>query len=217
MKKNSVLSEEVEDYIEEHTSALPNYMHALERETYLKILMPQMLSGHVQGVSLEIFSRLLQPKNILEVGTFTGYSTICLGKGLQKEGHLYTIDINEELEDLAKTYFAKAGLQNRITFLVGDAQKLIPELNIDFDLIFIDADKRNYTKYYNLCLPKLSNRGIMLIDNVLWDGKVANKEKFKDKDTIALREFNDTVQSDPSVINTILPVRDGIMLVMKKS
>ena len=216
MKKNSVISAELDSYIEQHTTALPTYMQDLERETYLKVLMPQMLSGNVQGLSLEIFSRLLKPKNILEIGTFTGYSSICLAQGLEKNGHLYTIDINEELEDLAKTYFAKAELKDKITFLSGDAQEIIPKLDKEFDLIFIDADKRNYAKYYEQCLPKLSERGIILVDNVLWDGKVANKENFSDKDTISLRKFNAMVQTDNRVINTIFPIRDGIMLIMKR-
>ncbi len=215
MKKNNVLSPQLAEYIDRHTSALPNYMQELERDTYLKVLMPQMLSGNVQGVFLQLFSKTLCPQYILEIGAFTGYSSICLAKGLTPKGHLYTIDINEELEELAKTYFAKAGLQDKTTFMCGDATQLIPKLDKKFDLIFIDADKRNYAEYYRLCLPKLTDRGIMLVDNVLWDGKVAHREQFNDKDTIALRNFNEMVQADTRVMNTILPIRDGIMLISK--
>lgn len=215
MKKNNIFPDNISDYLEAHTSVLPAYMQSLERETYLKVLMPQMLSGNMQGITLQLFSMMLQPQNILEIGTFTGYASICLAKGLASNGILYTIDINEELEDIAKKYFEKAGLQNKIKILAGNALQIIPQLDISFDLVFIDADKRNYANYYELVLPKLSDRGIILVDNVLWDGKVSNTAQFKDKDTLSIHAFNQMVQNDDRVWNTILPIRDGIMIIRK--
>jgi len=215
MKENNIFPENIAAYLEAHTSLLPEYMQSLERETYLKVLMPQMLSGNTQGISLQLFSMMLQPQNILEIGTFTGYASICLAQGLSSKGCLYTIDINEELEEIAKKYFKKAGLQNQIKMIVGNALQVIPQLEKSFDLVFIDADKRNYANYYELVLPKLSDRGIILVDNVLWDGKVSNTAKFKDKDTLAIHAFNQMVQNDDRVWNTILPIRDGIMMIRK--
>jgi predicted O-methyltransferase YrrM len=209
------MPENVAKYINAHTSELPKYMHDLERETYLKVLMPQMLSGNVQGMALQLFSQMLQPENILEIGTFTGYSSICLANGLTPNGHLYTIDINEELENMAKQYFKKAGLADKISFLAGSALQIIPQLKKQFDLVFIDADKRNYPKYYEMVLPLLTDRGIILVDNVLWDGKVADSAQFNDKDARAIRAFNEMVHNDNKVWNTILPIRDGMMMIRK--
>lgn len=214
-KKNKIIREDITQYIAEHTSDLPNYMHKLERETHLNVLMPQMISGNDQGMLLKLLSQLLKPETILEIGTFTGYASICLAQGLNAQGHLYTIDINEELEDIIIKYIHKAGLSNKITFMKGNAINIIPTITKSFDLVFIDADKKNYPKYYQLILPKLTEGGIILVDNVLWKGKVVDSEKFNDKDTVAIREFNKMVQQDKSVENTILPIRDGMMLIRK--
>ena len=214
-KKNRVVPKNVSEYIDLHTSALEPFMDELIRETHLHVLMPQMISGRVQGVALKMLSSMLHPKSILEIGTFTGYSSICLAQGLSADGHLYTIDINEELEDIINKYVEKAGLTGKISFLKGNALDIIPKLYQQFDLIFIDADKRNYIKYYQLILPKLSDNGVILVDNVLWDGKVADYKNFNDKDTKAIREFNKLVQDDINVENTILPIRDGMMMIRK--
>ncbi|MBT34351.1 MAG: methyltransferase [Thalassobius sp.] len=215
-KKNRVLSEELAEYIDAHTSELPPYMDELVRETYLHVLMPHMISGKVQGVALKMLSSLLRPKKILEIGTFTGYSSICLAQGLQSDGQLFTIDVNEELEEIIEKFVTKAGLSDKITFLTGDALEIIPKLDHVFDFVFIDADKRSYADYYQLVLPKLSDDGAILVDNVLWDGKVADIENCNDKKTKIMRKFNKMVQDDPNVENTILPIRDGMMMIRKK-
>lgn len=176
--------------------------------------MPQMLSGHVQGNFLSLLSTLVQPKRILEIGTFTGYATICLAKGLSNDGLLYTIDINQELEHICNKYFEKAGLRKKIISLYGNAMQLIPDLNEIFDLVFIDADKANYSNYYDLVSDKVEPGGLIIADNVLWSGKVLDEKK--DKDTVAIDNFNQKVQDDNRVENVLISVRDGLMIVRKK-
>lgn len=208
-----LVSSEIEKYIEQYSSSEEEVLRELTRETYLKIQMPQMVSGNLQGQFLQLFSAMLQPKRILEVGTFTGYSAICLAKGLSADGLLYTIDVNEELQPMCARYFQKANLSAKIKHLIGDARKIIPELNETFDLVFIDADKINYANYYDLAFDKVRPGGFIIADNVLWSGKVI--EAKKDKDTLAIHQYNEKVANDKRVKNFILPLRDGLNIVQK--
>jgi caffeoyl-CoA O-methyltransferase len=173
-----------------------------------------MLSGHLQGQVLRTFSMMLRPKNILEIGTYTGYSAICLAEGLQDGGRLYTIDINEELEEMVRRYIAKAGMEQKIDFRIGDAMEIIPVLNVTFDLVYIDADKVNYSNYYDLVWDKVRPGGFIVADNVLWSGKVL--EEKVDEDTRALKDFTKKVHADPRAENVLFPVRDGLMVIRKK-
>jgi predicted O-methyltransferase YrrM len=209
-----LVSDELEDYIEKHTSDEGEVLKALDRETYLKIMMPQMLSGKVQGEALRLFSQMIKPKYILEIGTFTGYSGICLTAGLQPGGKLITIDINEELESMVRGYFKKAGVEDKIDYRIGNAVDMIPSIDVPLDLVFIDADKINYSRYYDLVFDKVNPGGYIMADNVLWSGKILDEKP--DKDTRALQEFNDKVQNDGRVENVIFSVRDGIMVCRKK-
>lgn len=208
-----LVSQDLENYIEQYSSKEDEVLAELSRETHLKVQMPQMVSGNIQGKMLEMLSRLIQPKRILEIGTFTGYSAICLAKGLQPDGLLYTIDINEELTPMCSRYFEKAGVASKIKHLTGDARKLIPELNETFDLVFIDADKVNYANYYDLVFDKVRSGGFIVADNVLWSGRVI--EEKKDKDTLAIHQYNEKIASDPRVKNFILSLRDGLNIVQK--
>ncbi|PKQ70869.1 O-methyltransferase [Raineya orbicola] len=209
-----LLSEAIQKYAETHTSSENAVLRELHRQTHLKVLMPRMLSGHLQGRFLAMISQMLAPQRILEIGTYTGYSALCLAEGLQENGKLITIDKNEELEDFAKKFFAKAGLEKKIEMLIGNALEIIPTLQETWDLVFIDADKLNYAKYYEMVLPQVRKGGWIIADNVLWSGKVADT-KFIDKDTEALRAFNELVQNDARVENLLLPLRDGLMIARK--
>ncbi len=200
-------------YIETHSTAEDPVLAALNRETHLKHNLPQMVSGHQQGLLLELLSHMLQPQQILEIGTFTGYSAICLAKGLAKGGKLHTIDINNELEDITAKYYGLAGVSDRIVQYFGAAVDIIPAISGNFELVFIDADKQNYARYYDLIIDRVPVGGFILADNVLWSGRVA--EAKHDKDTEALHAFNEKVQADPRVTNLLLSVRDGIMLMRK--
>ena len=208
-----LVSSEIENYIEQFSSSEDEVLRELSRETHLKVQMPQMVSGNMQGQFLEMFSQLLQPKIILEIGTFTGYSAICLAKGLTAGSLLYTIDINEELQPMCARYFEKTNLTAQIKHLIGDARKIIPELNETFDLVFIDADKINYAAYYDLVFDKVRTGGFIIADNVLWSGKVI--EEKKDKDTLAIHQYNEKIEADTRVKNFILPLRDGLNIVQK--
>lgn len=208
------LPESIIKYALQHTDQEAEYLQELQRQTHLKVLMPRMLSGHLQGRFLAMFSKLLQPKNILEIGTYTGYSALCMAEGLHPEGQLVTIDVNEELEDFAKSFFEKAKMQHQIKMIVGNALEIIPTLSVTWDLVFIDADKINYQKYYDLVLPQVRKGGWLIADNVLWSGKVVD-EKAQDKDTQALRAFNEFVQKDTRVHNVLLPLRDGLLVMQK--
>ncbi|MES2620078.1 MAG: O-methyltransferase [Bacteroidota bacterium] len=210
-----LVSQQLENYIEQFSSPEDDVLRELSRETHLKIQMPQMVSGNMQGQFLEMISRLIQPKRILEVGTFTGYSAICLAKGLVNDGLLYTIDVNEELQPMCARYFEKANLSSKIKQLLGDATKIIPELNETFDLVFIDADKVNYSNYYDLVFDKVRVGGYIVADNVLWSGKIV--EDKKDKDTLAIHQYNQKVSSDVRVKNFILSLRDGLNIAQKIS
>ena len=209
------LTPELNDYIEAHTSDEPEVLRELNRETHAKVLMPRMLSGHFQGRFLSMISKMIRPACILEIGTYTGYSAICLSEGLAPNGKLYTIDINDELKPMVERYVQKANMQNSIELISGDAAVLIPQLNIQPDLVFIDADKVRYSVYYDLIFDQLKPGGYILADNVLWSGKVVSDEK-PDKDTAALLDFNKKVLKDERVEKIILPIRDGLMLIRKK-
>jgi len=208
-----LIPDDLQKYVEEHTSPESELLKKISRDTHAKVLMPRMLSGHVQGRFLSMISHLIKPKYILEIGTYTGYSAICLAEGLPPEGKLVTIDVNEELESRVRNYFQEAGLTQKVDYRIGDAAHIIPTLAITFDLVFLDADKENYSTYYDLILDKVRPGGLILADNVLWSGKVTKPKP--DKDTRALLEFNQKIMTDPRVENLLLPLRDGIMMIRK--
>lgn len=211
------LDPKINQYAEDHTSPENSVLQALSRETYANVLMPRMLSGHIQGRILAMISKMLRPRRILEIGTYTGYSALCFAEGLTQDGVLHTIDINEELETMVRNYINQAGLENKIKFHIGNALEIIPTLDETFDLVFLDADKENYAAYYDLVIDKLSTGGIFVADNVLWSGKVLDeKELAKDVETKALNEFNKKVLADPRVENVLMPVRDGLNVIRKK-
>lgn len=204
----------IENYCEEHTTEEGNVLRKLSRETNLKVMMPRMLSGKVQGQFLSILTSLLLPKNVLELGTFTGYSAICIAAGLPKNGRLITIDKNPEIEDIARKYFKESGLEDKIDFRIGNAMELVPQLDEQFDLVFLDADKEHLLDYYQMIFEKVPVGGIILADNILWDGKVLD-ETCNDRITKEIRAFNDFVQEDQRVENVLLPFRDGLMMIKK--
>ncbi len=208
--------EDVTQYIYEHMSGTDLLLDELERETYLKVLRPQMVSGKLQGKILEMISCMIQPENILELGTFTGYSALCLAKGLKKNGKITTIDINDELEDFTRSFFNRSIYKNKINFLIGDACEIIPNLNEMFDLVFIDADKRQYPDYYKLVIDKVKSGGFIIADDVLWYGKINRQVQENDTYTKGLIEFNKMVKNDINVENVIFPVRDGLFVIRKK-
>ncbi|AIG30826.1 methyltransferase [Flavobacterium psychrophilum] len=204
------LSQDLEDYIEQHSENEPELLAQLNKETYQKILLPRMLSGHFQGRVLSMLSKLIRPVNILEIGTYTGYSGLCLCEGMQENGQLHTIDIKEELIDFQRKYFDKSPWGNQIVQHLGEAVDIIPILDLKFDLVFIDADKENYINYFNLILPKMSKGGIILSDNVLWSGKVVLPLEKNDLSTKILLEYNLLLKNDPRVETVLLPIRDGL-------
>jgi caffeoyl-CoA O-methyltransferase len=209
------ISPEIQDYCERFTSPEPEVLAALNRETWLKVLYPRMLSGHLQGRLLSLVSKMMRPQRILEIGTYTGYSAICLAEGLAPDGRLVTIDINAELEDMVKRYFQAAGIAGRAQMRVGDARQIVKELEGPFDLVFIDADKESYCEYLDLVVPKMRSGGLILADNMLWSGRVLDPKE-TDKETQGLRDFVQRVADRDDLENVLLPVRDGIMAVMKK-
>lgn len=204
------ISDELENYIEKHSSAEPELLQQLNKETYQKFLQPRMLSGHFQGRVLSILSKILNPNHILELGTYTGYATLCLAEGLKPNGTIDTIDINEELEDIQQKYFSKSSYNNQIKRHIGNALDIIPVLNKKFDLVFIDADKENYINYWNLIVPMMNKGGVILSDNVLWSGKVLEDVQKNDKSTPILLEFNKITNEDLRVETVLLPIRDGL-------
>ena len=204
------ISQELEDYIEQHSAKEPELLAALNKETYQKILLPRMLSGHFQGRVLSMLSKLIRPVNILEIGTYTGYATLCLCEGMQETGQIHTIDIKEELIDFQRKYFDKSSWGKQIVQHLGEAIAIIPLLEIKFDLVFIDADKENYLNYYELIVPKMNKGGIILSDNVLWSGKVLEPLQKNDLSTKILLEYNDLLKKDPRVETVLLPIRDGL-------
>ena len=208
------LPEDISKYAEDHTQNESEVLSNLNRETWSNVIMPRMLSGHLQGRVLSMISKMVKPANILEIGTYTGYSAICLAEGLLPGGKLITIDINEELEDLITKYVQEAGLQNSVELRIGNALEIIPTLSEQPDLVFIDADKENYLNYYKLVIDKMSSGGVVIADNVLWSGKVL--ENTSDAETEAIKEFNEFVHRDSRVENVLFPIRDGLMVVRKK-
>lgn len=208
-----VIQPELQQYAERHTSPESELLQKINRETHANVLMPRMLSGHLQGRFLSMISQLVRPRHILEIGTFTGYSALCMVEGMTADGTLITIDKNEELEARVRGYFEAAGMSKRIDYRIGDATQIIPTLDIKFDLVFIDADKENYSNYYDMVIDKVNLSGIILADNVLWSGKVLDEKP--DKDTSAIMAFNKKVTDDPRVENVLLPIRDGIMMIRK--
>ncbi|MBL4746083.1 MAG: class I SAM-dependent methyltransferase [Flavobacteriaceae bacterium] len=206
------LSDELDDYIVDHSENEPQLLKELNRETWQKVMNPRMLSGVYQGRVLSILSKLIHPKNILELGTYTGYSALCLAEGLQKNGLLHTIDKNEELYDLQHKYFKKSAYGDQIVQHLGDAVHIIPTLDCKFDLVFIDADKPNYVNYFNLIIEKMNPGGVILSDNVLWTGKVIEPLDPKDISTIVLLEYNKILKEDPRVETVLLPIRDGLTI-----
>lgn len=209
-----MINEDLQNLLLQYCEPESELLQRINRETNLKVLMPRMLSGHYQGRVLSMLSKLVNPRRILEVGTFTGYATLCLAEGLHPEGKLYTLDINVELEDMVRRNFADSVYEKQIVYLLGDAMQNIPQLDEVFDLVFIDADKKNNGAYYDLVINKVRPGGLIIVDNVLWSGKVLSNQQ--DKDTRNIITFNDKIAKDPQVEKLILPVRDGLFVIRKK-
>ena len=211
-----IINKEIQNYCDSHTTAENTVLKKLNRDTNANVLQPRMLSGHFQGRLLSLFSKMIRPKMILEIGTYTGYSAICLAEGLAENGKLITIDINAEQETRVRKYIVESGMENKIQFIIGDAYNIIKTLPYTYDLVFIDADKPNYMKYYNQVIELINSGGFIIADNVLWSGKVIDeKELSKDKDTKILDEFNKFIQEDNRVENVLLPIRDGLIIARK--
>lgn len=210
------IREDIAAYADAHTENEPELLYALNRDTHLHVMKPRMLSGHFQGRLLSMISHMIQPERILEIGTYTGYSALCFAEGLKENGTLITIDQNEELEARTRSYFERSAYKNQLQLIVGDAMEIVPSLDGEFDLVFIDADKENYLNYYEMVLEKVRPGGFILIDNVLWSGKVLESPKKGDRDTEVLVELNDLIHRDERVQEVLLPVRDGLFLIRKK-
>lgn len=206
------LPEKIDDYAVNHSQQEPKILQELTKETWQKVLNPRMLSGAFQGRVLSMISKLVQPKSILEIGTYTGYSALCLAEGLSEDGKLYTIDKNEELEELQATYFQKSAYKNQIKQYIGNAIHIIPTIDTKFDLVFIDADKSNYLNYFDLIIEKMNTGGVILSDNVLWSGKVVEELNPKDIDTKILLEYNQKLNEDDRLETVLLPIRDGLTI-----
>ncbi|WP_282144175.1 O-methyltransferase [Cellulophaga baltica] len=206
------LSPLLENYITDHSQSEPKVLQELTKETHLKVIQPRMITGHFQGRALSLLSKIINPQTILEIGTYTGYSAICLAEGLQKNGTLHTIDVNEELVEMQRTYFDKSGFGSQIIQHTGDALKLIPDMDETFDLIFIDAEKASYDHYFETVLKKTRPGSVILSDNVLWSGKVVEPLQPKDKVTKILLDYNKKLKEDPRVETVLLPIRDGLTL-----
>ncbi|MDG1779421.1 MAG: O-methyltransferase [Flavobacteriales bacterium] len=209
------LPESIDRYSCDHTEVEPQVLQELHRETWQKVIMPRMLSGHLQGRFLSFLSKLIRPNRILEIGTFTGYSAICFAEGLSANGTIETIEVNEELNTIQDKYWAKAGITSQVIRHNGSALSVLPTLKEGFDMAFIDADKENYGKYYELTLPLMRQGGVILLDNVLWSGKVVDDVKGNDPETRVLKELNAFIQKDDRVSNMLIPLRDGVMAAVK--
>ena len=209
------LDPKLDEYIVSRTEKEPDLLSDLNRDTHMNVLQPRMLSGHFQGRVLSMISAMINPKSILEIGTYTGYSALCFAEGLQENGKITTIDINDELESRIRKYVDKAELSNVIDLRIGNALEIIPDLDETFDLVFIDADKENYLNYYKIVFDKVRKGGYIIADNVLWSGKVIDESQFSDIDTAALREYSEFVQNDDRVQNVLFPIRDGLMIARK--
>ena len=211
-----VSGKDIENYILEHIEPEDPVLQELDRETHLKMAGARMLSGHLQGQALTMIAKMIDPLWILELGTFTGYSAICLAKGLQENGKLFTIEQNDELRDIARKYFIKSGLQHKITLLTGNAKEIIPSLSETFDLVYMDADKREYVDYFNLVFNKVRPGGFILADNTIWGGKVLEPTAISDRQTQGIIAFNESVKNDSRIEKVILPLRDGLTIIRKK-
>ena len=209
------ISQEIDRYCCAHSENENDLLKRINRETHVEVLQPRMLSGHFQGRVLSMLSKMIQPKRILEIGTYTGYSALCLAEGLTSDGKLVTIDVNEELVNRVKGYFNASEYAKQIEYILSPALEVIPNLKEEWDLVFIDADKQNYIAYYELVLPLVKPGGHIILDNVLWSGKVADPDK-NDKDTVLLRELNTIIHADDRVEEVLLPIRDGLMIARKK-
>jgi len=209
------LPKEIDSYSVAHTSSETEVLSELNRQTNIQVLQPRMLSGHLQGRVLSMLSNMIRPTNILEIGTYTGYSAICLAEGLKESGKIVTIDKNEELEEFALSFFEKADVSKVIDFKIGNAIDIIPELTEEFDLVFIDADKTNYSNYFDLVIDKLPTGAFIIADNVLWSGKVVRTVEDRDLETKAIVAYNQKIQNDPRVENVLFPIRDGLMIARK--
>ena len=209
------LPEEIENYALNHTSKEGDLLSELNRQTHIQILQPRMLSGHLQGRVLSMFSHMIQPEKVLEIGTYTGYSALSIAEGLSKNGKIVTIDLNEELASFTRSYFDKSAYKQCIDYIVGNALDVIPELDHIWDLVFIDADKENYSNYFELVIDKVRKGGFIIVDNVLWSGKVVDKIADSDKETLGIVSFNSKVNADHRVENVLFPVRDGLMVLRK--
>lgn len=210
------ISKELDDYVCNHTQKEPEWLYELNRETHLNVMQPRMLSGHFQGRVLSMISKMIQPKDVLEIGTYTGYSALCMAEGLAEDGHIVTIDRNEELADLVQRYIAKSPYEEKIKCVIGNAMEIVPGLKREFDLVFIDADKENYINYYKMTFDKVRSGGYFLFDNVLWSGKVIQPVSEKDTSTKTLMELNQLIHEDDRVEEILLPIRDGLLLARKK-
>ena len=211
------IAQNLADYAEKHTSPEPTLLAELNRDTYANVLTPRMLSGHIQGRVLSMFSKMIKPKAILEIGTYTGYAALCMAEGLTADSVLHTIDIDEELETRINTFVSQSPFAHQVKLHIGNALDIIPTLNESFDLVFIDADKENYAAYYDLLIDRLPSGAVLIADNVLWSGKVLEADQLpKDNDTKALDSFNKKIQADSRVENVLMPIRDGLMVIRKK-
>ncbi len=211
----NILNKRIEEYIRRMTTAENDILEYISRQTYLSVIYPQMISGQLQGKLLEMFSCMLRPKFILEIGTFTAYSTVCLAKGLAENGKIITIEVNPELEEHILTHIRLAGISDKTNLIIGDAINIIPNLNYSFDLVFIDGDKKQYVEYFNAVLPTVKQGGFIIADNVLWGGKVLHNKKTNDKETNGIIQFNNTVLNCQQVEVIIIPIRDGISIIRK--
>ena len=210
-----MINKKIEEYAEEHSSPEDEVLYDLNRKTHLNVVRPKMLSGHLQGRLLQMISEMLKPQRILEIGTYTAYSTICLGRGLTEDGKIITIEKNPELETMIRDYINKAGLKEKTILEIGDAMEILPRLEDSYDLAFIDADKENYIAYYDMIKPKIRKGGYILADNTLWYGKVIDPAQETDRETAGITAFNEYIQEDPEVENLLLPFRDGLMMIKK--
>ncbi|MDD2476541.1 MAG: class I SAM-dependent methyltransferase [Dysgonamonadaceae bacterium] len=207
----------IEDYILSHIDSEPDLLKRMTREAHIKLLRPRMLSGNIQGRFLKILTSLLKPENILEIGTFTGYSALCLAEGAPENSKIVTIEIDDEMESFINKYLLQSEYGHKVDLRIGDALKLIPQYNNNyFDLIFIDANKRDYCAYYDIIFDKLKNGGIIIVDNTLWNGKVIDEEFKNDEQTKGVLQFNKHIQEDPRIEKVILPIRDGLTIIRKK-
>lgn len=209
-------TDRLDEYIAEHIDKEGTYLSALYRDTHVKLLRPRMASGHLQGRLLKMFVKMIRPRNILEIGTYSGYSALCLAEGLAEDGHLYTFEINDEQEDFTRPWIDNSPYADKISFIIGDALRLVPLMDVEFELAFIDGDKRRYSDYYEMVLSKLKSGGYILADNTLWDGHVVEEQKHRDAQTEGIMSFNDMVAIDERVEKVILPLRDGLTIIRKK-